>query len=340
MTDAAEESGLFAAVDCGTNSVRLLVARLRGGRLEEVDRRLHITRLGQGVDATGEFHPDALARTFAAFDDFAAELDGLGRAAVRVVATSAARDARNSADFFAGARRAFGVDAEIIPGAQEAALSFEGALAGLPGVPSPVLVMDVGGGSTELALGGSAGPALGLPTDASSGVDAVAAAGSSQLPPGARPGLGRAVSLDIGSVRLRERFLASDPPTASEIESAERLADELLDGAGVDFEVATWVGVGGTATALAAIALGLERYDRSRVHGAVLSRSDLGALAERLLSMPVAEVAAIPTMVPGRADVICAGALICRAVGRRVGVPLTVSESDILDGIVRRLAGM
>ncbi|MDR1711250.1 MAG: Ppx/GppA family phosphatase [Propionibacteriaceae bacterium] len=286
---------LFAAVDCGTNSVRLLVVDADG---REIERRLHITRLGQGVDATGEFAPEALQRTFAAFDDFGAQLRGLGGAVTRVVATSAARDARNAAEFFAGARRAFGVDAEIISGAEEAALSFAGATAGLPGAVKP-LVMDVGGGSTELVC-----PPL-------------------------------AVSLDMGSVRVRERFLGSDPPTIAQVEAASEFINSLLDT--VTFEAETWVGVGGTATCLAAIAQRLPAYDRTRVHGYVMPPDVLDDLAQDLLRMTVAEVKALPSMEPGRADVICAGALICREVGARTNLPLTVSESDILDGIVARL---
>jgi exopolyphosphatase/guanosine-5'-triphosphate,3'-diphosphate pyrophosphatase len=298
----------YAAIDCGTNSVRLLLARVDDGQVSEIDRRLHITRLGQGVDATGEFHPDALARTFAAFNDFAAEIESYGGAVTRVVATSAARDVRNSADFFAGAKAAFGVDAEIISGDEEAGLSFRGALSGLPGIPTPVLVMDVGGGSTELALGDAAGP-------------------------------GSAVSLDIGSVRLRERFLGGDPPTADQIGQATGFINELLDTSGIAFDRANaWVGVGGTATCLAAISLRLTQYDPARVHASRIESATLDGLTRRLLRMPVAEIRALPAMVPGRADVICAGALICREISLRTGRTLTVSESDILDGIIRGLA--
>ncbi|MDR1432662.1 MAG: Ppx/GppA family phosphatase [Propionibacteriaceae bacterium] len=299
---------LYAAVDCGTNSVRLLLARVIGGRVAEVDRRLHITRLGQGVDQTGEFHPDALARTFAAFADFAAQVESCGGALTRVVATSAARDAKNSAEFFAAAKASFGVDAEIISGGEEAELSFRGALAGLPGIPEPVLVMDVGGGSTELALGDSAQ-------------------------------LSGAVSLDIGSVRLRERFLTSDPPTPAQLGRATDFVNGLLDASGIAFgQAKSWVGVGGTATCLAALSLRLPVYDSAQVHASRLESPTLGELAQRLSQLPVAQVRSLPAMVPGRADVICAGALICREVSRRVGLPLTVSESDILDGIVLGMA--
>nr|WP_300151350.1 Ppx/GppA phosphatase family protein [Propionicimonas sp.] len=301
---------LFAAVDCGTNSVRLLVCRRESGRLVELDRRLHLTRLGQGVDATGRFHADALTRTFTAMADFGAELDDLGvpLSNRRLVATSAARDAENSAEFFAGARARLGVEAEIISGDEEARLSFVGAVAALPDLAQPVLVMDIGGGSTELVLGSD-----GVPT--------------------------RAISLDIGSVRLRERFLHSDPPTTAEVTAARAHVEALLDATGIDYPaVATWVGVGGTATSLSALAQGLPEYDRSLVHGSLVEQPELTALADRLLKLPVADVTMLPTMVPGRADVICAGALVCVAVGTRVHGPLLVSEADILDGIVAALA--
>lgn len=295
---------LVAAVDCGTNSVRILIARLDPeGRLEEVDRRLHLTRLGQGVDATGRFHPDALARTLTALTDFAGQLRSLGVDRVRVVATSAARDAANRDEFFDGVLARFSVPAEVISGEEEAWLSYRGALAALPILPEPVMVMDIGGGSTELVVG------------AGQRVEA-------------------AVSLDIGSVRLRERFLAGDPPSQSEVEDAERYIDTLLDGSGIDFSsVRTWVGVGGTATSISALVQGLAAYDRAIVHGSTVGPDALEALSGRLLALTVAEVTAMPTMEPGRADVICAGALICRQVGRRVGVPMRVSEADILDGI-------
>lgn len=296
---------LIAAVDCGTNSVRLLVCRVGAdGRPTEVDRRLHLTRLGQGVDATGEFNPEALARTLTAMADFGAELDALGVGARRVVATSAARDAANSAEFFTGVRDRLGVDAEIIPGQEEARLSYTGAITALPELVQPVLVMDIGGGSTELVLGRDGTPE-------------------------------RAVSLDIGSVRLRERFLHSDPPTPGEVSAATSHVAALLDSAAIDFAtVGAWVGVGGTATSISALVHQLPHYDRNLVHGSVLAAKAVDQLAERLLGMTVAAVNALPTMVPGRADVICAGAMVCREVGRRVGRPLTVSEADILDGLV------
>ena len=297
-----------AAIDCGTTSVRLLIGQARpGGGFDEIDRRLHLTRLGQGVDATGEFHPDALARTMAALDDYATRIADAGADRVRFVATSAARDARNRDAFFDGVRARLGVDAEVIAGQEEALLSFTGALSAIPDAPGLVVVMDIGGGSTELVLGTG----------------------------GATPTIDAAVSLDIGSVRLRERLLHSDPPTASEVRDATAHVDALLAGSGVDLgSAATWIGVGGTATSLSALAQGLASYDRAGVHGSVLPRSTLDALAASLLASSVAQVLEYPTMVPGRADVICAGALIAQLVGERTGLDLTVSESDILDGLV------
>lgn len=293
-----------AAIDCGTNSVRLLAAQASDDGFTELTRDLRLTRLGQGVDATGEFHPDALARTFAACDEYAVALNRLGVERVRFVATSAARDARNRAAFFSGVHERLGVDAEIISGEEEAELSFTGALTALPDADVPALVMDIGGGSTELVLGSARG-------------------------------IERGLSLDMGSVRLRERFLPADPPGGAEITEAIDYCDDLLDASGIDFASArTWFGVGGTATSLSAIAQGLATYDRARVHGSTVSRGELSALTARLLTTPVAQVLQIPTMEPGRADVICAGALICARVGERLGVDLTVSEADILDGLV------
>lgn len=302
-------SELFAAIDCGTNSVRLLVCRRESdGRLVEIDRRLHLTRLGQGVDATGAFHPDALARTLDAMADFGSELDELGVDRRRLVATSAARDATNSAEFFDGARTRLGVDAEIIAGTEEARLSYLGAVSALATLAQPVLVMDIGGGSTELVLG---------------------AEGAVQ----------QAVSLDMGSVRVRERFWSADPPTSPDIAAATDFIDQLLADSGIDFAaVATWVGVGGTVTSLSALIQGLSVYDRDAVHASTLEAGELAAFTTELLSLSAAEVADYPTMVPGRADVIAAGGLVCRQVGARMGLPLIVSEADILDGIVAGLA--
>lgn len=298
-----------AAIDCGTNSVRMLIAEAAEPRFTALDRELRITRLGKGVDATGAFDPAALQRTLDAVAEYGEIIRGAHVDRVRFVATSAARDAANRDEFFAGVRERVGVDAEIISGDEEARLSFTGALAVAEHVEWPVLVIDIGGGSTELVLGDR---------DASGEVQVLAAR-----------------SLDIGSVRMRERLLTSDPPKLVEIAAAAGFVDGLVDASGVAVDRAkTFIGVGGTVTALSAINMGLERYDSDAVHGSVIETDEVRTLAERLLEMPVSEVLEIPTMVPGRADVICAGALIASTISARVPAPLRVSEADILDGIV------
>lgn len=294
-----------AAIDCGTNSIRLLVADRGGdGRPVEVERRTMMVRLGQGVDATGEFHPDALARTFAACDEYVrilSEVGGVDR--IRFVATSAARDAANSSVFFQGVHQRFGVEPDIVAGAEEARLSFTGAAAGVPGSEDPVLVMDIGGGSTELIRGS-----------------------------GGR--IEHAQSLDMGAVRLRERFLHDDPPTADQVALAREAVNLLLDGCSVPLDgVGTFIGVAGTATTMAAAHLDLPAYDRDRVHRTVLAPDVVHAMAADWLSRSVGSLRTIGSMHPQRAEIICGGALVLDEVMARVGRPLVVSESDILDGI-------
>ncbi len=301
-----------AAVDCGTNSLRLLIADDDGGGgLTEWVRRTEIVRLGQGVDATGEFHPDALARTFAVTDDYAQLVRDAGVPTERIhfVATSASRDARNREEFFAGIEQRLGVRPDIISGEREAQLSYAGAVSGVGVVPGRALLTDVGGGSTELVQGHG------------------------------EAGIERAVSLDVGSVRVTERFLRGSPPDPAGRVDAEAYVDRLLAGSGVDFaSVGTWIGVAGTVTTLAAAFLGLERYDRAKVHGARLPTEQLPGLLDWLAGMTVEEIRAIPSMHPGRADVITGGALVVTRVARLVGADtLTVSESDILDGIALAL---
>ena len=301
-----------AAIDCGTNSIRLLIAEPDGsGGLNDLKRRLEIVRLGQGVDATGEFHPDALRRTFAAVDDYA-EL--IKKAEVPVekvhfVATSAARDAKNRDRFLLGIKERLGVQADVISGETEARLSFMGALSRVTPDGEPVLVMDIGGGSTELITGSAAGE------------------------------LHSAISLDIGSVRVTERFLRQNPVADDDLERATTYVDELLAGSGVDFDsIGTWIGVAGTATTLAGVYLELERYDRERVHGARIPVPAIAELLNRLAGLTVEEIRALPSMHPGRADVITSGALVETRVAQRLHVgELIVSESDILDGIALQL---
>lgn len=298
-----------AAVDCGTNSIRLLITEQQDDQWVELDRQLQIVRLGQGVDATGEFHPDALARTLVAVDSYAAAVRdwGVPPERIRFVATSAARDAQNSEEFFAGVEQRLGVRPEIISGDEEARLSFEGALSGVGGDP-PVLVMDIGGGSTELVLGGQQGVEF-------------------------------ACSLDIGSVRITERFWTADPPATADVAAASAHIDGLLDDCDLDTSrVRTWIGVAGTATSLAAIHLGLPAYDRDRVHAATLSGDRLRALSEEFLASSAATLRQYPSLHPQRADVIAAGSLIASRLSARMPeLALVVSESDILDGIARAI---
>jgi exopolyphosphatase / guanosine-5'-triphosphate,3'-diphosphate pyrophosphatase len=297
-----------AAVDCGTNALRMLVLQDAGeGGAIEVVRRLRLVRLGEGVDSTGEFTPAALARTFTALDEYARELTELKVQRVRLVATSAARDAGNVTEFLAGVHARLGVDGEIISGAEEARLCFMGALSGLAAPSEPVLVTDIGGGSTELVVG-------------------------------TRHGVQRAVSLDIGSVRLRERFLADDPPSAAQLGAAAAYIDSQLAGADIDLaSTRGWIGVAGTVTTMAALSEGLVSYDRSVVQGARLDRAAIDAVTDLLCRTCVADLLS-ELLPPLRAEVIAAGALICARIAARVGAPeMIVSETDILDGVAREL---
>ncbi|SER71987.1 exopolyphosphatase / guanosine-5'-triphosphate,3'-diphosphate pyrophosphatase [Propionibacterium cyclohexanicum] len=298
-----------AAIDCGTNTMRLFVAGQEAdGSLREYDRRLTFVGLGEGVDATGAFASDALSRAFVACEQYAEVIADLDCRRARFVATSATRDASNREELFSGVRARLGIEPEVISGLEESQLSFRGALSGIRCPRSPVLVMDSGGGSTELVRGT---------------VDAA----------GARIETG--VSLNIGSRRLRERILHDDPPSAEQIARARALVDEQLDGCGVGLgDIGTFIGVAGTVTSMTAVALGLRRYDRSRVHGAAIARDVVRRTAERLLGATVAEVTSWGPVQPQRAEVLCAGALIVAEVTRRVGAAeLVASEADILDGI-------
>jgi exopolyphosphatase/guanosine-5'-triphosphate,3'-diphosphate pyrophosphatase len=301
-----------AAVDCGTNSLRLLIAEpTNSGSLADLERRTEIVRLGQGVDATGEFHPDALARTFTVVEQYADRIRQAGVPVDRIhfVATSASRDVRNREVFFDGVRQRLGVTPDVISGDKEAQLSFTGALSRVRPEGEPVLVMDIGGGSTEFIVGSAAAE------------------------------MSFAISLDIGSVRITERFLKTSPPAAADLAAAAAYVDGLLESSAVDFaSVGTWIGVAGTATTLAGVYLELAEYDRERVHGASIPLADLAALLKRLSTMTVEEIRALPSMHPGRADVITGGSLIASRVAVHVPVPdMIVSESDILDGIALEL---
>jgi exopolyphosphatase/guanosine-5'-triphosphate,3'-diphosphate pyrophosphatase len=300
-------TGPVAAIDCGTNTIKLLV-----GALPEVAvREMRMVRLGQDLDRTGRIADEALERAFAAIDEYAALIrdHDVPPDRVRFVATSASRDAANAADFVAGVRHRLGVEPEVVSGAEEAALAFSGAVRNLRTPPtSPVLVVDIGGGSTELVLGSDAPE--------------------------------RSDSMDVGSVRLHERHLHSDPPTPEELAACARDIDAHLDASPVDPALAaTVVGVAGTVTTVAAAVLDLPAYDRSAIDQAVLPVADVLAAVDRLVAMTVTERRALPYMHPGRADVIDAGALILARVLRRAAVEaLVVSESDILDGIAWSVA--
>lgn len=299
----------LAAVDVGTNSTRLLVADVADGRITaEHAREMVITRLGRGVDRTRRFDPAALARTLDVLGGYAATCDRLGVEAVRVVATSATRDARNREDLAAGVRQRLGVTPEVLTGDQEAAATFAGATAGLPGA-GRTLVVDIGGGSTELIIGGRPLP----------GPDAM-------------------ISLDIGCVRLTERHLHTDPPTPGELARLRADARAHLDRVTAVLDPASAdrvVGVAGTVTTVAAIALGLPRYDPERIHLATIDAAQIAATADLLCAMTVAERAALPVMAPGREDVIAAGALLLSEICKLLGfMQIMPSEADILDGVL------
>jgi exopolyphosphatase/guanosine-5'-triphosphate,3'-diphosphate pyrophosphatase len=297
-----------AAIDCGTNSIRLLVADADGGGLVDVHREMRVVRLGQGVDRTGVLDPVALRRTSAALTDYARAAEDLGVEAVRMVATSATRDASNRQDFVASCRLILGVEPEVVTGAEEATLSFRGATSRLD-LPAPYVVVDIGGGSTEVVLG-------------------YASVEASR-------------SVDIGCVRLTERCLLGDPPTPDEVRAAEELVEDALDdvASAVDVSSArTFVGVAGSVTTVAAVALGLPAYDPSRIHGSSVPYADVERVTADLLAATRQRRAAMPVMHPGRVDVIGGGALVLRAIMRRWSLPAVVaSEHDILDGIALSL---
>ncbi|MFJ3232532.1 exopolyphosphatase [Streptomyces sp. NPDC086787] len=302
-------------MDCGTNSIRLLVADVNPatGELLELDRRMTIVRLGQDVDRTGRLAPEALERTFAACREYADVIRELGAARVRFVATSASRDASNRDEFVRGVVDILGVEPEVISGEQEAAFSFTGAtkeLADRADLATPYLVVDIGGGSTEFVVG---------------------------------DGQVRAArSVNVGCVRMTERHLVrdgevTDPPTAeqlaalrADIETALDLAEETVPLR----EARTLVGLAGSVTTLSAIAQDLPEYDAERVHHSRVSRDRVREITERLLRSTHAERTAIPSLHPGRVDVIGAGALVLLAIMERTGAEeVVVSEHDILDGI-------
>lgn len=317
-----------AAIDCGTNSIRLLVADCTvsdgasgagaTGELVELDRRMTVVRLGQGVDQTGRLAPEALERTFAACREYAAVIKELGAERVRFVATSASRDAENREDFVRGVLETIGVEPEVISGDQEAEFSFTGAtkeLTGRDDLAKPYLVVDIGGGSTEFVVGD----------------DRVRAARS----------------VDVGCVRMTERHLVvdgrvTDPPTREQVAAIRADIEAALDLAAATVpldEARTLVGLAGSVTTVAAIALGLPEYDSAAIHHSRISYEQVREISERMLTATHAERAAIPSMHPGRVDVIGAGVLVLLAIMERTGArEVVVSEHDILDGIAIRTA--
>jgi exopolyphosphatase/guanosine-5'-triphosphate,3'-diphosphate pyrophosphatase len=308
------EHARVAAVDCGTNSIRLLIADRVSGRLRDVHREMRIVRLGEGVDAGGEFAPEALQRTEAALSDYADLMREHSVAKVRMVATSAARDTANRDEFFAMTARLLGsvtpgAVAEVIDGEEEAALSFRGAVGELDSAAAPFVVVDLGGGSTEVVVG----------------EEEVTAS----------------FSANIGCVRLTERCLHSDPPTAAEVAAARAVVRDALSEAlaVVPVEGArTWVGVAGTMTTLSALAQGMTTYDSEAIHLSRVAIGDLLTVCGDLVAMTVDQRLALGPMHEGRADVIGGGAIVveelARELGARSGIgELVVSEHDILDGI-------
>jgi exopolyphosphatase/guanosine-5'-triphosphate,3'-diphosphate pyrophosphatase len=287
--------------------------------LRDLHREQRVVRLGKGVDATGVLDPAALERTRVALADYTAALRGKGVERVRMVATSAIRDARNREQFFAMVRDTLGVEAEVISGEEEATLSFVGAVGDLDPDDGPFVVVDTGGGSTELVVGELVG---------------------------GKATVAHAYSADIGSVRITERCLAGDPPTAEEIARARELATGILDAAFAAVPVdgvRTWVGVAGTITTLSAYHQRLAAYDPAAVHLSRLSVADLHTVAVELLGQSRAERGTHPAIDPGRIDVIAGGALVVEVLAQelqaRAGIAeLVVSEHDILDGIARSIA--
>lgn len=302
-----------AAIDCGTNSIRLLIADIENGTLTDVVRTMVIVRLGEGVDKTGEFSQAALARTFAAIETFALLISQHQPERVRFVATSASRDVSNRSEFMDGVLSRLGIEPDIISGDEEAELSFLGATADLVNEQeppaAPYLVVDIGGGSTEFVLG-TTGPTA-------------------------------AKSTNVGCVRMTERHLISDPATPQEIAAAIADIDAAIDLAYQSVPISqahSLIGLAGSVTTVAAIALGLSEYDSIAIHGSRISAAEVHRITGELLAMTRAERAKLGPMHEGRIDVIGSGALVLDRIMIRTGLSeVVVSERDILDGIARGL---
>ena len=299
-----------AAIDCGTNSIRLLIADITDGNFKEVVRTMEIVRLGQGVDQNKSFHPDAIARTLSAVEKFAQLIAGKGVEKIRFCATSATRDASNRELFTNGVKKILGVEVEVIPGEQEAALSFIGATKELSQSDGPFLVVDIGGGSTEFVFGSEK--------------------------------VEFAKSVNIGCVRMSERHLNSQPPTMAQIAEAIIDIDLAITQAAKVVPISqakSLVAVAGTATTVAAAALKLAEYDRCLIHLSRISAPSVHQVAAMFQSMNKDQIAALGYMHPGRVDVITAGALVLSRIMAATGASeFIASESDILDGIAWSLS--
>ncbi len=294
-----------AAIDCGTNSIRLLIADIDGNNFREITRQMEVVRLGQGVDKTGAFHPDAIARTLAAVDLYAAEIAKRGVEKIRFCATSATRDATNRALFIDGVKERLGIEPEVIAGEVEAALSFQGATKDFDKSQGPFLVIDIGGGSTEFVFG----------------TDSVEAARS----------------MNIGCVRMSERHFTGDQPDPGQIASAIEDIDEAIRQAAKSVPITqakTVIMVAGTATTVAAAALDLPAYDRYAIHLSRISAERTHQISTELLRETRVQRAAHGYMHPGRVDVIGAGSLVLDRIMLATGAAeFVASESDILDGM-------
>jgi exopolyphosphatase/guanosine-5'-triphosphate,3'-diphosphate pyrophosphatase len=300
-----------AAIDCGTNSIRALIADIEGKNFREVIRTMEIVRLGQGVDQFGEFHPDAISRTLAAVDKIALEIAKRGVQKIRFCATSATRDATNRHLFIDGVRERIGVEPEVISGEEEASLSFTGAIQDLSPAGGPFLVVDIGGGSTEFVFGTAH--------------------------------VEFAKSVNIGCVRMTERHFTNDPINPHEIEKARVDIQEAIAKAAAIVPITeskTFIAVAGTATTVAAAALDLTEYDRYAIHLSRISADKTHEVAEMFLNTTREQRLALGYMHPGRVDVIPAGALVLSEIMKATGAnEFVASESDILDGIARSIAG-
>lgn len=309
MSDVTADDTV-AAIDCGTNSIRLLISRYLGERASDITRQMRIVRLGEGIDTSGRISAGALERTSVALREYAQIISEHAPAAVRMVATSASRDATNFTKFHSLVSEILGIGPDVITGDEEARLSFSGAVSDLPSASAPRLIVDIGGGSTEFVRGQATADA--------------------------------ARSVNIGCVRMTERHLQDDPPTAAQVSAAEdtiaREVDAALEQVDPQRSCETLIGLAGSVTTVTAMALDLESYDPQRIHHAEVSYEQVSAVTESLLKQTHKQRLAHPVMHPGRADVIAGGALVLRIIMERSGISTVVaSEHDILDGIAAKL---